>query len=131
MDNTQSQNRPPADVIRDGALKATIWENQSEKGAYFTTTLAKTYEDRNGQLRDTHSLSGNDLLRGSELLRQAYTRANELRRELNPAQRQGHGGSTGHNRSARQEAFEESRQPGNRSREAAPRLKDQYRDRTP
>lgn len=72
----------PADVLRDGALKATIWKNSGEKGPYFTTTLAKTYEDRNGKPRDTHSFSGSDLLRVAELARDAYARSNQLRRDL-------------------------------------------------
>ena len=92
MDTYEDQYQPqesfrdraqrPADVLRDGALKATIWENHGEKGPYFTTTLAKTYEDRNGKPRDTHSFSGSDLLRIAELARNAYGRSNELRRDL-------------------------------------------------
>ena len=82
MSETKDNNRP-ADVIRDGSLKATIWENHSEKnGTYYSTKLAKTYEDEDGKLRDTGSFSGTDLLRVSELARQAYTRSTELRREL-------------------------------------------------
>lgn len=76
----EAPNRP-ADVLRDGALKASIWRNESDKGPFFSTVLAKTYEDRNGNLRDTHSFSGTDLLRVSELARQAYTRSTDLRRE--------------------------------------------------
>ena len=78
---TQSKN-PPVDVLRDGALKASIWENKGENGIYYTTTLAKTYEGKNGSLRDTHSFTGNDLLRVAELARQAYAKTNELRAEL-------------------------------------------------
>lgn len=119
----QSQPRPrgqrPADVIRDGALKATIWENASEKGPYHTTTLAKTFEDKSGKLRDTHSFSNNDLLRVSELARQAYTRSNELRRDLNQSRSNGHdaqnpenrgnGAQTHDSRDARREAYQDRR----------------------
>ncbi len=76
-----SDKNKPEDILRDGSLKASIWRNEGDKGPYFTTTLAKTYEDRDGNLRDTHSFNGADLLRISELSRQAYTRSNELYRE--------------------------------------------------
>lgn len=73
----------PVDVIRDGALKATIWENQGEKGVYFSTVLARTYEDSDGRLRDTHSFNGTELLRIAELARRAYEHVTEFRSELN------------------------------------------------
>lgn len=76
---------PPKSVIRDGNLKATIWENQGEKGTYFTTTLAKTYRDHNGDLRDTNAFTGNDLLRVSELAREARAKTRELRQGLSPS----------------------------------------------
>ena len=78
-----TQGNRPAQTLRDGPLKAVIWENEGEKGPYFSTTLAKTYEDRDGNLRDTHSFSGSDLLRVAELARQAYTASNELRQARN------------------------------------------------
>ena len=49
----------PLDTLRDGRLKATTWENVNEKNeTYHSVTLAKTYEDRNGNLQDSHSFSG-------------------------------------------------------------------------
>ncbi|MCB1682366.1 MAG: hypothetical protein KDI65_10595 [Alphaproteobacteria bacterium] len=73
----------PVDVIRDGALKATIWENEGENGVYFSTVLARTYEDTDGRLRDTHSFTGSDLLRVAELARRAYEHVSEYRAALN------------------------------------------------
>lgn len=73
----------PVDVIRDGALKATIWENDSENGVYFSTVLARTYEDSDGRLRDTHSFNGTELLRIAELARRAYENVTAYRAELN------------------------------------------------
>ncbi len=69
---------PPTAVIRDTNIKATIWENQGEKGTYFTTTLAKTYRDQNGELRDTNVFTNNDLLKVSELAKEARTKTREL-----------------------------------------------------
>jgi len=75
----------PASVIRDGNLKATLWSNQSDKGVYVSTTFAKTYEGRDGQVKDTSSFSGTDLLRISELAKKAYALGNRIRREENEA----------------------------------------------
>ncbi len=72
---------PPASVLKDGNLKASIWENEGQKGTYFTTTFAKVYEDKNGKIRDTNVFNNSDLLKVSELARQAYGRTNELRQE--------------------------------------------------
>ena len=72
---------PPTSILKDGNLKASIWENVGQKGTYFTTTFAKVYEDRDGNLRDTSVFNNSDLLKVSELARQAYSRTNELRQE--------------------------------------------------
>lgn len=79
-------DRKPDETLRDGPLKAVIWRNDGENGAFFSVTLAKTYKDDRGQYQDSHSFSGTDLLRVAELSRQAYSRVNELRRELKPVQ---------------------------------------------
>lgn len=81
MSTEQQTYDRPTDTLRDGNLKATIWENHGKNGSYYTTSFARTYEDKNGNLRDTNSFSGTDLLRIAELAREAYTRSNELRRE--------------------------------------------------
>ncbi|GEM_PF-778973 len=81
-----SERNPPADTIRDGNVKATIWKRESEDGAFFSTSFARTYRDEKGDYRDSNSFSGPDLLKVSELARTAYARTNELRREPGPDQ---------------------------------------------
>ncbi|MEL6103670.1 MAG: hypothetical protein AAFR68_20455 [Pseudomonadota bacterium] len=76
-----SDNKPEM-TLRDGNLKATIWKNEGDKGAYFTTTLARTYTDERGGFHDTNSFSGTDLLRLSELARKAYGAEKDLRAEF-------------------------------------------------
>lgn len=71
----------PADTLRDGWLKATIWRNESEKGAFYTTKIAKTYEDRNGQLRDGQNFSRGDLPKIGLLANRAYERISQLEHE--------------------------------------------------
>lgn len=84
--NEPARNQP-ADVIRDGDIKATLWRNEGDKGPYYTTEVTRTYTDKEGNLRDTGTFIGTDLLRVSEVSRKAYDRTNELRREAFKEQR--------------------------------------------
>ncbi len=78
-DKDQSAHRP--ETLRDGMLKASIFRNEHENGAFFNTTFSKLYKDSEGELRETHSFSSDDLLRVGELAREAHNRIRELRRE--------------------------------------------------
>jgi len=82
---TSEPNRP-ADTLRDGSLKATIWQNENENGVNYSTTLARTWQAEDGTFRDSHSFSGSELLRIAELARGAYSRTNELRQEQQQSQ---------------------------------------------
>lgn len=75
-----TDNRP-AEVIRDGNLKASIWRNEGENGASYATTIARTYKTEDGSYRESNSFAGTELLRVAELARKAYDRTNDLRRE--------------------------------------------------
>lgn len=77
----KSESNAPLETLRDGRLKATIWENQGESGTYHTVSLAKIYEDRDGKLQETHSFSGGELLRIAELAREAHGVVRGLRRD--------------------------------------------------
>jgi hypothetical protein len=78
---TNRADHRPADVIRDGNLKATLWRNEGENGFSYATTIARTYRAEDGTYRESNSFSGSELLRVSELARKAYDRTGELRRE--------------------------------------------------
>lgn len=97
-----SESNRPIETLRDGNLKASIWQNEGDKGPYLMTTLTRTYTDDRGNYHDTNSFSGTDLLRISELARQAYQRSNELRRELQMTPERGNG----RDQAAPREAFE-------------------------
>ena len=79
-DDEPAPNKP-ADVIRDGNLKASIWRYEGDSGPFFATSFVRTYRDQDGEYRDTNGFVAGDLLRLSELARNAYTRTNALRRE--------------------------------------------------
>lgn len=67
-----NSKEPPIEVLRDGAIKASIWRNEGDKGEFLTVTFARTYTDQNGDLKDTSAYTGRDLLVVSELAREAY-----------------------------------------------------------
>jgi hypothetical protein len=39
-------NNKPANTLRCGNLKATIWQNVSEKGPFFATTFSRPFKDQ-------------------------------------------------------------------------------------
>ena len=96
-----TQPRRPEETIREGSLKAAIWQNRSENGPYHSVTLARTYKDQDGNLKDTQSFRAKDMLGLSELARRAHHHASDLdraafkerrqtQRQRAPAQNQDH-----------------------------------------
>jgi hypothetical protein len=54
-------NNQPATTLRYGRIKATIWQNNSEKGPFFSTTFARSFQDQSGAWRNGTSFGLNDL----------------------------------------------------------------------
>ena len=54
-------NNRPANTLRCGNIKATIWENTSEKGPFFSTTFSRPFKDQSGTWRNGTSFGHNDL----------------------------------------------------------------------
>lgn len=108
MDDNQNRKRPEH-TLRDGAVKASIWRNDGEKGSFYSTTFARTFQDQNGKPRDTQSFAGTDLLKVSELAREAYTHSKALRQEQAQA------------REGRREDFKQDREPSNQRQDRGPR----------
>jgi len=46
---------------RFGNIKATIWQNVSEKGPFFATTFSRPFKDQSGAWRNGTSFGLNDL----------------------------------------------------------------------
>lgn len=65
-------NNKPINTIRDGALKATIWERTSEKGPFFSVELSRSYRTEDGTWKDSSSFVGDELLRIARLASLAY-----------------------------------------------------------
>lgn len=75
---SKKMKQRPVETLRDGAIKAAIWRNESEKGAFFSVTFARTYKDGDGDLQDTESFSGTQLLRLARLADKAYEHTAKL-----------------------------------------------------
>lgn len=76
----QTKQRP-VETLRDGAIKAAIWKNESDNGDFFAVTFARTYKSDDGELHDTDSFSGAQLLRLARLAEKAYDRQAKLTKE--------------------------------------------------
>lgn len=66
-----NENNKPLETLRDGAIKATIWKNQGEKGPFYSVEFSRTYlvgED----YKDASSFSGSDILKVAHLASRAY-----------------------------------------------------------
>ena len=73
------QKNRPAETLRDGNLKAAIWENIHEDRTTHTVQFRRAYRGSDGQLRETDTFFGNDLLRLSRLAEKSYDALGRLR----------------------------------------------------
>ncbi|MCA9469444.1 MAG: hypothetical protein KC643_28925 [Nitrospira sp.] len=51
----------PLHHIRIGAVRASIWEQPSEKGPFLTVTFSRSYKDKADHWQNGHSYLGHDL----------------------------------------------------------------------
>ena len=65
-------NNQPANTLRCGNIKATIWQNVSEKGSFFATTFTRPFKDQSGAWRNGTSFGLNDLEALVNVARQAH-----------------------------------------------------------
>lgn len=116
------RNKPDL-VVRDGSLKATVWNNRGDNGSYHTVAFAKTYEDKEGDLKDTQSFYQSDLLRIAELSRETYGKISDLRRDQNRDQ------NRAENQAQSQEPPREERDAFREQRSSPAQTRDHPRER--
>ncbi len=80
----------PIETMRAGPIKATIWENQNEKGqTYHSVTISRTYRDGDGDWKETGQLFTEHLPMAQHVANQAYgfihERLNAIRAEKSAA----------------------------------------------
>ena len=54
-------NNKPANQLRCGNIKATIWQNVSEKGPFLSTNFSRPFKDRSGTWPNGTSFDFSDL----------------------------------------------------------------------
>ena len=54
-------NNKPANTLRCGSIKATIWQKVSEKSPFFATTFTRPFKNQSGAWRNGTSFGLNDL----------------------------------------------------------------------
>jgi hypothetical protein len=60
-ENKMATNNKPMNTLRCGNIKATIWQNRSENGTFFSTTFSRPFKDQSGVWRNGSSFGLNDL----------------------------------------------------------------------
>lgn len=75
---SNNTKKRPVETLRDGAIKAAIWKNESENGVFYNVTFARTYQAAGGGLQDADSFSGSQLLKLARIADQAYARTRAL-----------------------------------------------------
>jgi len=63
----------PAQTIRYGRLKATVWRQESDKGPWYSVVLARTYRDQAGNWQSSGSFGRDDLLVLAKLADRAHS----------------------------------------------------------
>ncbi|MDC8447303.1 MAG: hypothetical protein LV473_02985 [Nitrospira sp.] len=58
---TNHSSKRPATPLRCGNIKATIWQNVSEKGPFFSTMFSRPFKDQFRAWRNRTSFDLNDL----------------------------------------------------------------------
>jgi len=68
-----ANNKPqPVKTLRMGRIQAAVWENHSDKGAFYNVTVSRSYKEGDGW-KSSDSFGRDDLLVLCQLLGAAYT----------------------------------------------------------
>lgn len=84
----------PVTTLRDGSVKASVWENEGKNGSFHSVTFARTYRDKNGEYADAHRFSGTDLLKLSKLAEQSYDTVQKYKEQSYADQQRAKGGQS-------------------------------------
>ncbi len=68
--STSTKTRP-AHEVRIGRIKATIWEQESEKGPWYNIRISRIYKDKD-DWKDSNSFGRDDLLVLEKVINRAY-----------------------------------------------------------
>lgn len=72
-DGGKGKANPPVHTVRFGAVKAAVWENQTQHGPMFNVTVSRSYKDEGGDWQESTSFGTDDLLTLAKALDQAHS----------------------------------------------------------
>lgn len=70
----------PVSEVRIGHIKAAIWKNETDKGAFYNVTLTRLYREGDSW-KSSDSLGRDDLLLAAKVLSAAHSKIYELQAE--------------------------------------------------
>lgn len=70
--------KPPVKEIRQGRIKAVIWENETQNGTRYSTTIRRLYKGDDDRWHESESLGREDLLLAARVLEKAHDAIFEL-----------------------------------------------------
>ncbi|MEM8570363.1 MAG: hypothetical protein AAGG56_05570 [Pseudomonadota bacterium] len=80
MTDQNTEKQKPIATHRDGRVSAAIWQNPGEHGPIYNATLSYSYQNKEGQWLDTHSIPGHELLKAGRLAEEAYGTIHKLKK---------------------------------------------------
>ncbi|WP_170401523.1 hypothetical protein [Ruegeria arenilitoris] len=85
---SDEKKREPIARLREGNVLASVFENQTEKGARHNVTLKRIYQGKDGKPQYTPHLGDGDMLSVRHLAGRVHDAIRERRRELREASRE-------------------------------------------
>ncbi len=84
----KAKANPPVHTVRFGAVKAAVWENQTQHGVMHNVTVSRSYKDDQGDWQESSSFGADDLLSLAKALDAAHSWIHEQRqsRDRDPEQ---------------------------------------------
>jgi len=84
----KAKANPPVHTVRYGAVKAVVWENQTQHGTMHNVTVSRSYRDEQGEWQESSSFGGDDLLPLAKALDAAHSWIHENRQKDKESEKQ-------------------------------------------
>lgn len=78
-ETAETKKAAPVAKIRVGLVTASIWKNQTDKGAFYNATVESRYRDGEGNFKSGHSYGVDETLALAKAADLAHTKMIELR----------------------------------------------------
>ena len=69
---TKEKNKKPVVIKVGRGIRAKLWRNKNNNGAWFNVTITRVYKDDDGDFQDSDSFTRDDLLQVAFVAQQAF-----------------------------------------------------------